>query len=69
MSCNGPRIATFLGYAIQNGLLDVMAERGMEKIKDELHQAVYYTIIADETEDISKKEQLSIVIRALWHSS
>lgn len=59
----GPRNATFLGHAIQNELLAVMARMVMEKIQAEIHEAKYYTIIADETKDISKKEQLSIVLR------
>ena len=50
---DGPRNATFLGYAIQNEFIEGMAGKVIEKIKDELHQAVYYTIIADETKDIS----------------
>ena len=33
-----------------------MAGKVVEKIKDELNQAVLYTIIADETKDISKKK-------------
>ena len=60
---DGPRNATFLGHAIQNELIDVMAGKVIEKIQEELSQAVYYTLIADETKDISKKEQLSIVLR------
>lgn len=60
---DGPRNATFLGHTIQNELIQVMAGKIMEKIQQELSQGVYYTIIADETKDISKKEQLSIVLR------
>ena len=60
---DGPRNATFLGHAIQNELIEVMAGKVTEKIRGELNQASYYTIIADETKDISKKEQLSIVLR------
>ena len=51
---DGPRNATFLGHAIQNELLDIMARKVTEKIQEELCQALYYTIIADETKDISK---------------
>ena len=39
-----------------------MAGKVIKKIEEELSQAVYYTLIADETKDISKKEQLSIVL-------
>lgn len=36
---DGPRNATFLGYAIQNELIEVMSVKVMEKIQDELNQA------------------------------
>ena len=59
----GPRNATFLGHALQNELLAVMAGKVMEKIQAEVCEAHYYTIMADETRDISKKEQLSVLVR------
>lgn len=59
----GPRNATFLGHALQNELLAVMAGKVMEKIQAEVCEAHYYTIMADETKDISKKEQLSVLVR------
>lgn len=37
-----------------------MAGKVIEKIKDELNQAVYYTVIADETKDISKKNSYQL---------
>ena len=63
---DGPRNATFLGHAIQNELIEVMAGKVIKKIQNELNQASYYTIIADETKDISKKEQLSIIVRYVY---
>ena len=63
---DGPRNASFLGHAIQNELIEVMAGKMIKKFQNELNQASYYTIIADETKDISKKEQLSIIVRYVY---
>ena len=65
----GPWNASFLGHDIQNDLLAVMAGMVMEKIRVEVSDAQYYTIIAYETKDVSKKEQLSIVLRYLCRGS
>ena len=62
----GPRNATFLGHDIQNELVAVMGRKVMEKIQAEVCEAQYYTIIADESKDISKKEQLSTVLRYVY---
>ena len=40
-----------------------MADTVLSSITAELQEASFYTIIADETKDISKREQLSIVLR------
>ena len=57
----GPRNATYLGHVIQNELLKVMASEVKKKIETELHEATYYTLIVDETKDVSKKEQLAVI--------
>ena len=62
----GPQNATFLGHDIQNELVAVMGRKVMEKIQAEVCEAQYYTIIADESKDISKKEQLSTVLRYVY---
>ena len=38
----------------------------MKKFQNELNQASYYTIIADETKDISKEKQISIIVRYVY---
>ena len=63
----GPQNATFLGHDIQNELVAVMRRKIIEKIQAEVSEAQYYTIIADESKDISKKEQLSIILRYVYH--
>ena len=35
-------------------------------IEQELHEAQYYTLLADESKDMSKREQLSIAFRYIY---
>ena len=60
-----PQNATFLGHGIQNKLVAVMGRKIMKKIQAEVSEAQYYTI-TDESKDISKKEQLSIILRYVY---
>ena len=62
----GPRNATYLGHVIQNELLEVMASEVKKKIETELHEATYYTLIVDYTKDVSKKEQLAVILRYVY---
>ena len=48
---------------IQNSLISVMAGTVQELICSPVRKAGAYTILADETKDCSKKEQLAIVVR------
>ena len=59
----GPRNATYTSGDIQNDMLDTMAEIVRNKITTSVKNAGIYSIMADETRDYSKKEQLSIVVR------
>ncbi|CAF1648746.1 unnamed protein product, partial [Didymodactylos carnosus] len=54
--------ASYLSHDIQNELIHIMANQVREKISSMLHNH-NYTLMADETRDISGTEQLSIVIR------
>ena len=61
---NGPKNATWLGHDIQNSLiLLLLANSVKQMIMNEVHSARYYTLVADETKDVSKSEQLSVVLR------
>ena len=62
----GPHNATWLCNHIKNELMQVMAEAVLSSITAEVKEAGYFTIIADETKDISKREQLSIVLRYVY---
>ena len=59
----GPRNATYTSGDIQNDMLDIMAEAIRNKITANVTKAGSYSIMADETRDCSKTEQLSIVAR------
>ena len=49
--------------AIQNELITVLAEHFDNKITEEIKSALFFSIIADTTQDISRKDQLSLTIR------
>uniref|UniRef100_A0A1X7VWZ2 TTF-type domain-containing protein n=1 Tax=Amphimedon queenslandica TaxID=400682 RepID=A0A1X7VWZ2_AMPQE len=60
---NGPKNATWLAKDIQNSVISLLAESVSSMIREESRVARYYTIIADETKDVSKTEQLALVLR------
>lgn len=60
---NGPKNATYTSPDIQNALLNVMGNLVRKRICAEVQKAGMYSILADETKDCSKREQLAIVLR------
>ena len=62
---SSPRNATWLGHDIQNSLISLLANKVRAMIKGEIQSAQFYTLMADETKDVSKSEQLSLVLRSL----
>ena len=62
---NCPRNARYTSKTIQNELLQVTGDKIRSEILEEVKQAKFYSIIADEVTDISNKEELSLVIRYL----
>ena len=44
-------------------MLSVLAQSVLDYIVNEVRIAHYYTIIVDETKDVSKKEQLTLILR------
>ena len=50
----GPRNASWLGHDMQNELLSLMAQWVLSKITEEVRKACHYTLIVDETKDVSK---------------
>lgn len=55
--------ATWLCAAFQNEIIHFLASEVRSMIEKELHEAKYFTVLVDETKDISKREQLSIAFR------
>ena len=64
-----PKNATWLGHDIQNSIISLLAESLRLKIREKLRTARYFTIIADETKDISKSKQLSFVLRYVFNGN
>lgn len=60
---NGPKNARYLHHSIQNEIIHIMSTMILNKISMEISTSVYFAIMADETKDVSKTEQLSIVVR------
>ncbi|CAG9822034.1 unnamed protein product [Phaedon cochleariae] len=55
--------ASYVSKTIQNELIQCCGEVIVKKIVSKIKTAKYFTIIADETTDMSTKEQLSICVR------
>ena len=65
----GPSNVTWLGHEIQNEVIQVLGKKVLSMITAEVHEAGKYTIIVDETKDVSKREQLSIALRYCHNSN
>jgi hypothetical protein len=66
---NGPSNAKYTHHTVQNALISIMAEMVLQEIAAEVASAQYFSILADESKDLSKKEQVSVVIRYLYNGS
>jgi hypothetical protein len=64
----GPTNAKYTHHTIQNALLDIMKDMTLEQIQEEVHKAVYFTVLADESKDTSKKEQVVVAVRYCLHN-
>ena len=62
----GSKKASWLGHDLQNNLISTMAEWVLKTIISEVKTACYYTLILDETKDVSKQKQLSLVLRYMY---
>lgn len=58
-----PKNAMYTSAQIQNELLDIMAEMVRDSITSEVQNAGVFSILADESKDISKQEQLVLILR------
>lgn len=61
--CDGPKNAVYTSSGIQNELLHILAERVWKVICQAVRGAGFFSILADETRDAGKQEQMSFVVR------
>lgn len=57
------RRENYLSHDIQNELLQIMAHKIQRKILTQIQRSPFYSVIAEETTDISGKEQFSVCVR------
>ena len=57
------RTNNYTSHEIQNELLKIMALNVLRKVSACLHSSSLYSIMADETTDISNREQVTIILR------
>lgn len=62
------RCLSYLGKNIQNELLTLMGNKVREEILSRILEAKYYALILDCTPDLSRKEQLSVVLRYVYET-
>ena len=60
---NGVQNAKYTSHQIQNEVLDTLAEMVRSTIIKEVKESQVFALMADETKDVSKKEQMSFVLR------
>ncbi|XP_076348019.1 zinc finger MYM-type protein 1-like, partial [Tachypleus tridentatus] len=60
---SGPGNAKYMHHDIQNELLDIIAGMIRKNISKEIMKAEHFALMVDETKDVSKQEQLSIMVR------
>lgn len=59
---HGPRNAKYTSHMIQNNILGIMASLVRKQICLSVQKARFYSLMVDETKDLSKQEQMSIVV-------
>ena len=63
-----PKNATYQSKTVQNELIECVGTHIKEKLISEIKDAKFFSILADEAQDSSNKEQLSLVLRFVDHS-
>ena len=61
----GPRNAKYTSKLIQNEILECLEGMVQEGIINEVKAIEHFSVMADETKDASKKEQMSLVVTQL----
>lgn len=60
---SGPKNEKYTSSAIQSEMIDTLASMVREEIAESVKACHYFSVQADEAKDVSKTEQLSIVVR------
>lgn len=60
---SGPKNEKYTSAAIQNEIIDTLSTMVLEEIAENIKKCSYFSIQADESKDVRKTEQLSLVIR------
>lgn len=66
---DNPRNAKYTHHDVQNELIEIMANMVREQISSEIEEAGLFALIVDESKDVSKKEQVSVVARYLHNDA
>lgn len=61
--------AKYTSKVIQNEVLDCLAEMVRSEIIKEVKDSEYFSVMADETKDVSKKEQISFILRYYYNGA
>ena len=60
---NGPKNEKYTSSSIQNEMIETLSHMVLDEIVENVQRARFFTIQADETKDVRRTEQLSVVIR------
>ena len=60
---SGPRNATYTSAGIQNSILKILGDIVRNIVCNGVIEAGMFSLLVDETKDLSKKEQVSIILR------
>ncbi|CAN7939211.1 unnamed protein product, partial [Ixodes hexagonus] len=64
-----PASAKYTHHSIQDELLSVMSDLNLRHFKKEVDSAQCFALMVDESRDVSKTEQLSVVVRYFLNGS
>ncbi len=59
----GQKMPVYTSASIQNSILTILGDMIRNKICDEIKEVKMFSLLVDETKDLSKQEQMSIVLR------
>ncbi|KAJ8030264.1 Zinc finger MYM-type protein 1 [Holothuria leucospilota] len=67
--CSGSQNSKYTHHSVQNALLDIMKDMVFEEIREELNPAKFFAVLADESKDKSKKEQVVVAVRYCFQNA